>query len=250
MSRLPPPSVLPPPSSVFIAGTDTGVGKTVAAAALAAAWRAAGRRVGVLKPVASGGVERNGAVASEDALLLADAAGCDRPLEEINPFCFRAPLAPPLAALREGRAVRWDALESAFRRIAAASDRVVVEGAGGLFSPLAEGKTCWDLARELSIPVWLVVPCRLGMIHQAVAPIEAARAGGWPVRGLVLNGVPGFPPGAEHPGWEWDLDWIVRRTGVPCAGRIPALPAGALSGGALREALGGASRWLDPAFSA
>lgn len=201
---------------LFVAGTDTGVGKTVVAACVARALVRRGRRVGVLKPVASGGVRREGVVVSEDALLLGAASGTDRSPEEIAPFCFEAPLAPPLAARLEGREVRWDGVAAALAAARRGCDVLVVEGAGGLFSPLAEKRSNLDLARLTGLPLWLVVPARLGMIHQAVAALRAARAEGVVAAGFVANGL-----SEAHPHVAWDVAQIEAATGVPCVGRLP-----------------------------
>ncbi len=195
---------------VFVAGTDTDAGKTVVACLAARAAAALGRSVVVMKPVASGG--------TEDAERLLAACGRPLPMRLVNPFCFSEPVAPPLAAEREGRSIDLDTALAAFRELARGADYAVVEGAGGLASPIAPGATCLDLARRMGLPLWVVVPARVGMIHQAVSTLVAARALGFPAAGFVVSGGAG-----EDPDRAWDVARIVEATGVPCVGRVPRL---------------------------
>lgn len=199
-----------PGPGVFIAGTDTDAGKTVVACLAARAAVALGRTVAVMKPVASGG--------TGDAERLLAACGRPLPMDTVNPFRFEAPLAPPLAARIEGKTVDLEVVLAAFRDLARGADYVVVEGAGGLASPIAAGATCLDLARRIGLPLWVVVPARVGMIHQAVSTLVAARALGFPASGFVVSGV-----SRDHPHWAWDVERIVEGTGVVCAGRVPRL---------------------------
>ncbi len=203
---------------VFIAGTDTGVGKTVVAGLAARAAVEGGRRVAVMKPVASGGRRRGAACVSADAEFLLAACRREIPMAQVNPFCFEAALAPPLAAALEGRAISWEGILEAYGLLRRQADFLVVEGAGGVFSPVAQGRTCLDLAQVLKLPLWVVVPCRIGMIHQAASALLAARAGGRPAAGFVASGI-----ASDHPHWEWDVHEITRQTDVPCVGRVPRL---------------------------
>lgn len=199
------------PEGVFVAGTDTDAGKTVVACLAARAAASLGRAVAVMKPVASGG--------PDDVERLLAACGREIPRSEANPFCFRAPLAPPLAARLEGKEVDWGAILAARQALARRGDFLVVEGAGGLLSPVARGKTCLDLARAVGLPLWVVVPARVGMIHQAASTLLAARSLGAPAAGFVVCGI-----SARHPHWEWDAARIGELTGVPCVGKVPWLP--------------------------
>ena len=195
---------------VFIAGTDTDAGKTVVACLSARAAAALGRRVAVMKPVASGG--------RGDAERLVAACGRPLPLDRVNPFFFSAPLAPPLAAGQEGKRIDVEVILEAYRELARTADFVVVEGAGGLLSPVVPEGTCLDLARAIGLPVWVVVPARVGMIHQAAATLIAACALGVAPVGFVVSGISG-----DHPHWEWDVARITGMTGTPCVGRVPLL---------------------------
>jgi dethiobiotin synthetase len=159
---------------LFITGTDTGVGKTVLAALVAGFLRQSGLRVAAFKPVCSG--------SRDDARLLADALGGTQRLDEINPWHFRAPIAPLLAARREHRRVSLAQILAQARRLRQHFDLVVVEGAGGLLSPLAEDADSRDVIAALrAIPV-LVGPNQLGVVNHlrltlaALPPAARARA--------------------------------------------------------------------------
>lgn len=157
---------------LFITGTDTGVGKTVFTAWLARFLRESGVNVAVCKPVCSGG--------RDDARLLRTAIGGSLTLDEINPWHFRAPLAPLPAARAEGRRVRWPEVVAHARALARRCDVLLVESAGGLLSPLGEGFDTRDLiARLRAVPV-IVAANRLGVINHlrltlAALPATTAR---------------------------------------------------------------------------
>ena len=163
-----------PPSGLFITGTDTGVGKTAVAVALAAERRAAGVRVGVYKPVASGVVFDG----SSDIERLWQAAGRPLSLANVCPQAFAAAIAPVQAAAVEGRRVDEQLLRDGIRPWREASELVIVEGAGGLFSPLGERSLNVDVARDLGLPLVVVDAARLVMIGRTLATVRAARAEG------------------------------------------------------------------------
>ena len=120
------------PTGIFITGTDTEIGKTVVAGGLAAALKAAGVNVGVMKPIASGGIERKGHLVSEDAIFLKGAAQVDDALDLINPICLRPPLAPSVAAAIEGVSIDLRQIDEAFAELCQRHEFIVVEGVGGL----------------------------------------------------------------------------------------------------------------------
>jgi dethiobiotin synthetase len=153
---------------VLITGTDTGVGKTVLTALLARQLRSEGARVVALKPVCSGG--------RGDARMLRRAQDSTLSLDEINPWHFRAPLAPPLAAALEKRRLRLSEIARHVRAYACPSTCVLVEGAGGLLSPLAGEGDNRDLLRALRARPVLVVANRLGAINQALLAHAALSA--------------------------------------------------------------------------
>lgn len=179
--------------SIFITGTDTGVGKTYISCGLAAALAAGGLRVGVLKPVETGCPENDdGKRAPQDAGLLRFFSGCAVDLGTICPYALRDPLAPLIAARREGVDIRVEAIESAYARISAAHDVTLVEGAGGLLVPIAPGMSYADLAARLDLAVVVVVASRLGAINHALLTVRHAQSLGLRVLGYVVN----FPTSA------------------------------------------------------
>lgn len=169
-------------ASLFITGTDTGVGKTWITAGLAAALRRRGVDVGVFKPVASGARR-----VSEDTRILKAASGVDDPHDLITPQLFRAPLAPSVAARLEKRVVDLRAVDRAWRTLRAAHDVVLVEGVGGLLVPLRPRWTAGHLARRLELPLVVVTRPALGTINHTVLTVRAAAGLGLRVLGLVIN---------------------------------------------------------------
>jgi dethiobiotin synthetase len=172
---------------IFVTGTDTGVGKTVVAAALACAFRRRGLRVGVLKPVESGCRTENGRLQPLDALFLRDASGCSAPLETINPYALAETLTPALAAERAGVAIDLGLIGHCYRSLATSHDVVLVEGAGGLLSPLTDEFTMLDLPALLELPVLVVAANVLGAINHTALTVRAIHQCGLPVMGVVLN---------------------------------------------------------------
>jgi dethiobiotin synthetase len=168
-------------SGLFVTGTDTVVGKTVASVALLRSLADAGVRCVGMKPVAAG-IDAGQAV-NDDVLALAAAANVDAPLRERNPYAFADPVAPHLAAARAGAPIALAPIVAAYGRLAARADAVVVEGAGGPLVPLNERNDMLDIARALRLPVVLVVGLRLGCLSHARLAALAIRA-----RGLTLAG--------------------------------------------------------------
>lgn len=175
-------------SSLLVTGTDTGIGKTTVSCGLAAALRARGLRVGVLKPAETdcrSGAD--GSLVTSDGALLQYFSRTTTALADVCPVRYPEPLAPLAAARRAGVAVDVDSIERAWRGIDAAHDITLVEGAGGLLVPLAEGLDFAGLARAWGIPVLVVVGNRLGAINHALLTVRHARDLGLEVVGYVLN---------------------------------------------------------------
>jgi dethiobiotin synthetase len=170
------------PKGLFIAGTDTGVGKTFIAAGLASALRAKGVNVGVFKPFESGV-----GTGHADYRLLKEAAGSKDPDDWICPYRFEEALAPQVAAERAGVEIDWCHVTDCFESIAIKHDFVIVEGAGGLLVPLAEGKTNIDLVKECEFPVLLVARLGLGTINHTLLSLEALERRKIFCDGVVLN---------------------------------------------------------------
>ena len=174
---------------LFIAGTNTEVGKTHVAAMIARSIVQSGRRVGVYKPAASGCPEAADGLVAEDAVALWEAAGRPLSLEQVCPQRFLAPLAPPRAALAESRRVDAQLLRTGLEPWLAASEVVIVEGAGGLMSPLSDVDYNIDLAAELGLPLVIVAANELGVINATLQTLITARARApkLPIAGVVLN---------------------------------------------------------------
>ena len=209
---------------VFVTGTDTGVGKTVASAALVAALRARGVRVAPSKPIAAGAVERPQGWINEDTELLLAAAGLGPGWRDrVTPLLLREPMAPHLAARHEGREISLAALRDALERLEA--DYVVVEGVGGFRVPLGPALDTVDLARAFALPVVLVVGMRLGCLNHALLTRDAIAAAGLPLAGWIANELD--PPMAAL---EENVAALDERLGAPRLGRLPwrpgATPAG------------------------
>jgi dethiobiotin synthetase len=174
---------------LFIAGTSTDVGKSYVAAMMARALVEAGRRVGVYKPAASGCRRVGQDLVSDDAVALWEAAGRPGDLDRVCPQRYLAPLAPPRAAAAEGRAVDRSLLRSGLDFWRASSEFVLVEGAGGLMSPLSDVDYNIDLAAESGFPLVIVAANELGVINAVLQTVITARsrAPGLPIAGVVLN---------------------------------------------------------------
>jgi dethiobiotin synthetase len=174
---------------LFITGTDTGVGKTYVGALLARWLRQDGRRVGVYKPAASGCRREGGRLVSDDALALWQAAGEPEDLDHVCPQRFAAPLAPHLAAQAEGRQLDLDLLHRGLEYWQQRAEIILVEGAGGLMSPLGADRYVADLAGDFGFPLIIVSKNALGTINQTLQTLIAAKAfrQGLPVAGVVLN---------------------------------------------------------------
>ncbi len=202
----------------FITGTDTGVGKTVVTAALAIVLRESGRDVGVFKPVASGCVRRREGLVSEDAEFLAKAAEAPETLEEISPVRFEEPLAPTVAAARAGVETDLEPMWEAWRRLRDAHEILLVEGIGGILCPVTRAMSVADLAKEFRLPLLVVARSTLGTINHTALAIEAARARGLAVAGVVVNRYNHESPDLAE---MTSPDEIQRVTGARVLGLVP-----------------------------
>lgn len=178
-----------PPLGLFITGTDTEVGKTYVATHIAKDLVAAGHRVGVYKPVASECVSDGRQLVSEDAVALWEAAGHPLTLEAVCPQRFQAPLAPHLAARNEGRELDTKLMRSGISVWADECDIVIVEGAGGLMSPISDDEYFADVAYDLGYPTIVVAPNTIGVINQSLSALITAACfrDGIPIAGVILN---------------------------------------------------------------
>jgi len=218
--------------AVFVAGTDTGIGKTHAACTLLHALRAAGRDVCGMKPVASGCVETPDGLRNDDALALLAAGGVELPYAQVNPMALREPLSPHLAAAHDGVTITLAPLREAFERLQAAHDTVVVEGVGGWLVPLAPGLFASDIAKQWQLPVILVVGLRLGCLNHALLSARAIVADGCRLLGWIGNCVDPAMDALEE-----NLATLCRLLPAPCLGVLPHGPAPERAAPGLRAAV-------------
>lgn len=223
------------PFFVVVAGTDTGVGKTFVTRALARRLADEGVRVVAIKPIETGMAELT--PGEEDGELLALATGQSKPSHAL--YRFDAPLAAPVAAELEGQTLEWDLVVRTIRGAAQGAQLAVVEGAGGLLSPMTWERTVRDLARELGAPLLLVAPDRLGSLNQVRMAAEAVQRGGVELLGVVLSGGRVGDPAAAR-----NLDDLRR---VEPAIRFERLPEVASVEEAARR-LTTVGRWLEEAL--
>ena len=186
-------------AGLFVVGTDTGVGKTFVAARIAAALKRRRVRVGVYKPAASGCLRQGRRLVSTDAIALWEAAGKPGDLDRVCPQRFEAPLSPHLAAREEQKQIDSRRLRQGLEYWRKRSRLVVVEGAGGLMSPIGDSEYVADLAKAFGFPLIVVAPNKIGTINQTLQTLIAAETygGGLKVAGIVLNDV--FPPDQADP---------------------------------------------------
>ncbi len=201
----------------FVAGTDTGVGKTLFACALLECARRLGLRTIALKPVAAGGENKEGAVHNDDVLLLQRHATLSLPYGEANASTLPDALAPHIAARRVGLALAAAPLADACRRaLAGEADLALIEGAGGWRVPLNERESMADIPRLLQVPVLLVAGMRLGCLNHTLLSAEAILADGLSLAGWVAS-----CPGGKMDALEENLAALKERLPAPCLGFIP-----------------------------
>lgn len=222
-----------PRRGVMITGTDTGVGKTLVAGALAGALRGRGIGVGVMKPITTGAPRVGGVLVSEDARFLQAAAGTADADELVCPFRFTAPAAPATAAEAEGKEIPILEILERFEELCTRHELVLVEGAGGLAVPI-QGKYLFaDLTLDLELPLLVVARAGLGTINHTLLTLHYAKSHGLEVLGVVINGYPDTPDLAERTA----PDVIERVSGVPILGRLPLLEGADVNDNALAAAV-------------
>lgn len=203
-------------SSFFITGTDTGVGKTLVAAALLRALREAGHRVAGMKPVAAGAMAGPEGPANDDALLLQAESSARHPYADVNPWLFEPAIAPHIAAAEAGIAIDLSRVASAHARLAASAGVVLAEGAGGFLVPLDAHRSFAEIPVLLRMDVILVVGLRLGCLNHALLTAEAIAARGLAFAGWVGNSID--PQFARR---EANLETLNARLPAPCLGVVP-----------------------------
>lgn len=174
-------------SGLFIIGTDTGVGKTYVSAGIARALTCRGVDVGVMKPAETGCSLRDGRLMPKDVLRLMKSACVKDPLSLVNPYRFRRPLAPAVAAELERKTIDPLKIINAYQLLSNRHDFMIVEGAGGIMVPLSGAYTYLDLAKKLGLPVLIVARPGLGTINHTLLTIAALRGREIKIAGIVIN---------------------------------------------------------------
>jgi|SRR6185437_14186258 len=203
---------------LFITATDTEVGKTVVAGAIADWFRRRRFRVGVCKPVASGCKHVREGLVSEDAEFLAHCADADAPLDIICPQRFAEPLAPAIAAERAGRPLDWEAIDRALREISSQSDVMIVEGVGGVMVPMDGKFLVRDVIQWLGLPAVVVARPGLGTINHTLLTLTALREAKIPIAGVVINRYPADNAGIAE---ETNLRLIEKWAKAPLLTVVP-----------------------------
>jgi len=233
---------------VFVTGTDTGVGKTVVAGALAGALWQRGVDAGVLKPIQCGLTPTPSGPVATDARFLLAAAGLEEPLEAACPWQLPAPLAPSVAASLAGVELTLEGLLDGWRRARSEHKFVVVEGVGGLAVPVSETLLVSDLAAALGLPLLVVARPNLGTLNHTLLTVEFARAQGLDVLGIVLSRLRPEPPAEAE---RTNPAEIARLTGAPVLGTLPYCPGVDVEAGRPGECVARLAACLDwPALEA
>ena len=212
---------------VFVTGTDTGVGKTVVAGAICAALAARGQRVAAFKPAVTGIDEPADDLWPRDHELLAQAAAGGQTADDVTPYLFGPPLSPDYAARLAETAIDPAHLRERACQLSAGADVLVCEGVGGLLVPLTERYSVRELAADLDLPVVVVARTGLGTINHTRLTVEAARAAGLDVVGIVMT-----PWSDPKPIEESNRATVEHLTGVRVSVLGPTTPASLASAGA------------------
>jgi dethiobiotin synthetase len=205
--------------SFFVAGTDTDVGKTLATCAMLRAAVAAGYTAAGIKPLAAGAEQTDEGLRNADALQLQAAGNLELSYDEVNPICLPDPVSPHIAAALAKRTVRVERLAGFCHGVLSQrANLTLLEGAGGWRVPINEREFMSDLAKQLRLPVILVVGMRLGCLNHAMLTGEAIVRDGLRLAGWIANRV---DPRMEH--YERNRDTLGDWLGVPLLAEIPHL---------------------------
>ncbi|MBI5195999.1 MAG: dethiobiotin synthase [Nitrospirae bacterium] len=203
---------------IFITGTDTGVGKTYAASGLLNALKKMGINACPMKPVETGCDIQKGKLIPQDAITLINASGASEPLDVINPYRFRHPIAPSVAAEMENIRIKKQEISSAYNYLLNKYDITVVEGAGGIMTPVYKKYLFLDLIKDLRLPVVIVSRPALGTINHTLLTIEAAKSRGINIHGIIINHAGRIKKGTAERTNPEIIEYLGR---VPILGVVP-----------------------------
>jgi dethiobiotin synthetase len=207
---------------IFITGTDTGVGKTLVAAALALHLKRHGLSVGVMKPIETGVVAAK--LKQSDAGRLQAILDSDEPLGAICPYQFELPIAPLAAAQAAKQVIEPETIRRVYRLLAGRYDCMVVEGVGGVHVPITTSDHVMELVKQLRLPVVIVGRSGLGGINHALLTIEALRRNKIPIVALVLNRTDPVRSAIARIQERSTVAILSKQAGVPVLGPLPYEP--------------------------
>lgn len=203
--------------SFFVTGTDTGIGKTAFTCGLANLLRVSGIDVGVMKPFATGIPQKNG-FQSEDVSMLVRSSGVSDPESLINPYFFAIPASPYSAAKKLGRQIDLDLVLSSFDKLCSTHDVMLVEGIGGIMTPILKDYFVIDLIKDLNLDVVVVTGSKIGTINHTTLTIDACKKHGIHISGLIINQI-------DKNGYDLDElgQDLIALSGVDVIAKIPNL---------------------------
>ena len=190
--------------SLFIAGTDTDVGKTYIAAGLAVAFRKMGIDVGVMKPFAAGRAEKKG-YKSEDIVILSRAAKACDPEKLVNPQFFKIPASPYTAWKTLKTKPKISTILSSFKKLTKLHDMILVEGMGGIMTPILKNYYITNLIKEMKIPAVIVTRSKIGTVNHTIMTCKMCEKYKIPVKGIIINN---FDDGYPIPELKRDLQTL------------------------------------------
>lgn len=224
------PLNLPHKKGLFITATDTGVGKTMIAGAIARLLTDEGLRVGAYKPIATGCDRGPYGLVSADAEFLSICINNVDPVTIINPVTYETPAAPFVCEAKEDRVVDFDAIASIYQSMCQRKDIVLVEGIGGVRVPISEGVDVLTLMRQFALPVVVVARPNLGTINHTLLTVDAIRAAGLYVAGIVING---YNTATAGPAEETVAGVLHQWTKAPILAIVPHDPLSSVEHGKL-----------------
>ncbi len=200
--------------SLFITGTDTDVGKTYVTAGLAASFYEMGIDIGVMKPFAAGTAQKNG-FKSEDVKILSDAAHVSDPENLINPQFFPIPASPYTAWKKLKIKPKVTTVLSSFKKLSKLHDTILVEGMGGVMTPILKDYFITNLIKEMKIPTIIVTRTKVGTVNHTLMTVMMCQKYKIPIKGIIINN---FDNGYPINQLTKDLENL---TGVKVLGSVP-----------------------------
>lgn len=200
----------------FITGTDTGVGKTVVTACLLALFKKRGLNVGVMKPLETGVDAICSSPANSDAKFLMESAAIEDDLAEVCPVRLKPAASPYQAAMIENQSIDLDKILSAYQTLSNRHPWMLVEGIGGLLTPIHKDYLVVDLIRDIGLPVILVCRYRLGTLNHSLLALDHLKRINLEVRGIIFNQTGDLNPvETEQPALLKELSGTRLLGGVP-----------------------------------